>query len=161
MLPTQSIEIGGKRYPIKYGYRATKYLGQIWNVPGLMEVYQRVIDIIPKSVAESQGKKDVKDVDLETINTADPELTNALLSFDSIDTMIDVAAAGIYGAIGKNETPPEIDEDEIQGVLFSDPSVITLIFQKFIESMPMGKGSASPEPVEPGKKKKETPRRKK
>lgn len=126
------IKIGENFYQVKYGYGALKLLGSMWKLPGFTEVAEKVAGLIPK------------DGD-----------TAEILKFENLDLMADIIWAGISNADTDGKVD-YIDSDVIVDAIFQDMEILKDVFELFMASMPKAK-----QPVEPPKKKRTAPVKKK
>lgn len=103
----QTIELQGKKYPVKFGYAAFRNLGFAWDCKGVQGVAQKFQEIFPEG-----GSDDV--------------------SFEQADKLGDLAIAGIEAA--GNFDYPERD-DVVQELLF-DAEKLEKLMQAFADSFP-------------------------
>jgi len=142
------LNIDGVKYPLKYGYGTTKLLGREWKLPGMMEVFAKVIQMMPF--------QDPEKVDLENVSEEENAAIGAeMLKFENIDIMIDIVQAGIlHGNPDLKELP--IDNDGIADHLFSNMEDLTDVFGAFLASMPRPKATPEPQKKRSARAKKKT-----
>ena len=114
----QSIKIAGSSYPLKFGYGAFKFLGRLWNCPGIAQVSEKVQKAFPE---EDKGE----------------------VSFEQMDLIGDITFAGINNAGVEVDNIPEA-EDIIQAIVFEDSKQLSIVMTAFSESFPKEKGNAEP-----------------
>lgn len=112
-----SIEIQGKKYPLKYGYGAFRLLGEAWECPSVQKVAKKFQEIFPES-----GIDDV--------------------SFEQANALGELTMVGIENAGIKYADLPAID-DVVNELLFMDTTKINVIMTAFTESFPKS-GNAEP-----------------
>lgn len=132
------IKVRGKLYPIKFGYGAVLSLGSAWGIPGMLEVFERVVGIL------GVNSKDASLKNLDEIGEV--ELASAILNFESLNIIRDVTFHGILHA-GDEDFEPPFDPNDLIDVLLQDMDLLTKVFAAFIESMPRPeqKGAAQPQ----------------
>lgn len=119
----QTIELQGKKYPIKFGYGAFRNLGFVWDCKGVQGVAKKFQDIFPEG-----GSDDV--------------------SFEQADKLGDLAIAGLEAA--GNHDHPERD-DVVQELLFN-PEKLEKLMQLFTDSFPKGNPQPRKNPGKKAKK---------
>jgi hypothetical protein len=120
-----TIEIQGKKYPLKYGYGAFRLLGETWECPSVQKVAKKFQEIFPAA-----GIEDV--------------------SFEQANALGELALAGIQNALPRArwQDLPELD-DVVNELLFQDSTKINLVMTAFTESFPK---SGNAEPRSPARK---------
>lgn len=131
-----SITVNGVSYPVKFGYKVTKYLGEIWGLEGMMDVFQKVAGIL------SVNQDDPENVDLDKVD--EKELGASILKFENLNIIRDVAWGGIY-LNSESEIPAE--PDDVIEVLLNDMDLLAKVFQAYMESMPRPKADEKPAPA--------------
>lgn len=119
-----TINIDGKKYPVKYGYGAIRLLGDMWGLKGYAEVVEKVGGLVPEG-----------------------DDTAVMLKFENLELLADVILAGISNAENWDRHN-EIERDTVINAFFDDMDMLKDVFELFMASMPRAK-----EPVEPPKKK--------
>jgi hypothetical protein len=122
----QSIELGGKIYPMKFGLGSFKILALMWNCKGLQSVSKKIEGIFP------QGSEDEE------------------LGFDQMDDIGDLIMAGIQNASPGNEFG--LVRDEVVEEVIFDAEKLQMVINAFIQSVPQ-KGNPQPQEMILGKKK--------
>lgn len=120
-MKTIKIKIEDESYPIKFGYGSLRLLGEYWGVKGFQEVGEKVNSLIPKTDGED-------------------------ISFEMMSGIGAIVKAGITNAAKEDVA---VSVDEIVDALFENMSVITTVFELFVESMPKAeekRGKSKPKP---------------
>lgn len=136
-----TITVGGKTYPLKFGYKTTKYLGELWQLNGVLDVYEHALQIYAFS---NESINDL-DVDKATKGELNEEVAEALgqnvLSFKNIEIIRDVLLAGII--IGNPKKKIDFDVDDFVDEMIEDFTGAISAFTEFIKKMPKSKSNES------------------
>lgn len=123
---SNSIEIKGTKYPVKFGYGAFRILGEMWGEKGVQSVSKKFQDIFNGSGEE--------------------------ISFEQTDMLGDLVIAGVENAQPEITLPFDRD-DAAQEVLFSEDK-LTAIMHAFTESFPKSGNPKPRKPARASKAKK-------
>lgn len=129
-----NVTINEQAYPIQFGYGAIRLLGEKWGCAGYMQVVSKVLEILPKE----EQDKDAEDVSLK------------MLEFGSLEIMGDLVLAGIECA----DPSAVLEKDDVITAFMQDIGMLTVVFQKFMESMPKQRETVDPKARQATKKKK-------
>ena len=133
MLNSIKIELHNQSFIAGFGYEVALRLGSKWNLPGVLDVYEKALRVI------SIDPEKVKDLDVEKIS--DDEL-NAILGrqmfhFENMEIMADVVEAAIM--YGSNLQEPPFKRQELLTGLMQNSPAMSEVFMSFIASMPVPK----------------------
>lgn len=109
-----AIEIKGKKYPVKFGYGAFRYLGALWNCKGMTEVINKL------SALDGMGEA---------------------FSFEQGDVLSDLVLAGIRDSVGEDE---DIWRDQVMDAILENPEIMILVMAELMRSFPQPKADAKP-----------------
>jgi len=123
---SNSIEIKGIKYPVKFGYGAFKLLGNMWGEKGVQGVAKKFQEVF-KDAAED-------------------------VSFGQADMIGDLVMAGVENAQPNTDFPFN-SEDAVQEVLFSEDKLAGIMLA-FTESFPKSGNPKPRKPARASKPKK-------
>lgn len=125
-METQVITINETEYSLKFGYGALRALGEVWGVPSLVQVGEKIAD----SFAGFDG------VDL---------------SFEQIDVM----AAMVFSALIAQDAAikKQLSIDDVAAGLMEQPDALTNVLTAYMAAMPKAVGKPQPAAIKKPKKK--------
>lgn len=129
------ITVEGKEYPIKFGYGATVLLGELWSLPGMLDVFQKALGILGLD-GEAAKNTDVDKLDSTAIAAN-------ILKFKNLEIMIDVVSIGVQYASPDLELP--FTRNDLSDSVVMDIENSSAIFMSFINTMPRPKDK-TPQP---------------
>ena len=110
-----TIEIEGKKYPIKFGYGAFRFLGRMWNCKGITQVIEKLGDL------------DGMDKDF---------------TFEQADMLADLVLAGVSNASDQGD---DLFRDDVMDAILFDPEIMMDVMAELMRSFPQSKPDAKPE----------------